>query len=88
MPRIIFDTILNNFNEIDIQKLTQPLIAIYKHPRDYPEKYVARLWDISKPTQYIVLSDNIDNIRQAIPFWMVRLMPTEWDDPVLVETWL
>lgn len=84
------DVVLNNFNEVDIRRLAHlPIIAIFKYPADYPEKYVARLWDIcKKPTQYIVLEDNIDNLRQAIPPGMLKLMPTEQDDPVLVETWL
>lgn len=89
MRGLVFDTVLNNFSEINIREQTcLPIIAIYKHPRDYPGQYVARLWDIDKPTHYIVLNDNIDSLRQIKPLWMTILMPTERDDPVLVETWL
>lgn len=84
------DVVLKNFSEIDMQKVAFiPIIAIYKHPTDYPEKYVARIWDILKePTQYIVISDNIEDLRQSIPPGMNRLMPFAQDDPVIVETWL
>jgi hypothetical protein len=66
-----------------------PVIAVYKHPKDYPDKYVARLWDIhKKATRYIVTGDSLEHIRSKIPDTMHRLPPTPVDDPVIVETWI
>ena len=83
------DVILNNFSEIDIFSIAKhPIIAIYKHPADYPSSFVARLWDLTRPTMYIVLRDNINDIRQTIPPVFDRLLPTKQDDPVIYETWI
>lgn len=83
------DIILNNFQEIDIHKIKQiPIIAVYNHPTDYPDNFVARLWIGNKPSRYVVLCNNIDELRQSIPPWMQKLMPADQDDPVIIETWL
>jgi len=83
------DVILDNFNEINIRLATKmPLIAIYDHPSDYPDKFVARIWDVDIPTRYAVLRDDLESIREVIPPWMVRFVRSDKDDPVIVETWL
>ncbi|MDR1630064.1 MAG: hypothetical protein LBS36_07630 [Oscillospiraceae bacterium] len=65
-----------------------PLICIYKHPKDYPDKYVARLWDRNIPTQIMATSETLEGIREKIPEGMVRLNRDATDDPVIVETWI
>jgi len=66
-----------------------PIIVVYNGSKDYPDKFVARLWDIdNKPTQYIVLKDTMDEIRETIPHGMIRYEAFMNDDPVIVETWL
>ena len=84
------DVIVNDFDAIFTMLLARvPIIAIYKNPTDYPNKYVARLWDLDKPTQYIVLRDDLNDLRQrAIPRGMHKFMRAECDAPALVETWL
>jgi hypothetical protein len=57
-----------SFNIYDVAKL--PLIAVYEHPKDWPDKYVARLWDVVKkphPTRYMVLGEHLKEIRDKIP---------------------
>lgn len=67
---------------------TLPMITIYKHPDDYPEKYVARVWDANHPTHIIALADTLEEIRQTIPPNMTRLPHMAGDDPCIVEVWL
>lgn len=70
-----------------------PLITIYKNPTDYPEKCVARLWDVGKgvhrPTEIAVIADNIMELRSKIPWDSMIVIPrSPQDDPKIVETWI
>ena len=35
--------IIHSFQEVDLSAIAIPSIAIYKHQRDIPDKYVARV---------------------------------------------
>ena len=66
-----------------------PIIVVYYNPLDYPNKYVARLWDInSKPTRFVMVKNDIGTIRGNIPAGMVKFLRSVNDDPAIVETWL
>lgn len=65
-----------------------PLICIYERPADYPDKYVARLWDLQRPTGLIAIADTLEEARAAVPPGMVPLARDERDDPCIVETWI
>ena len=73
-------------------KLTEqaaiPVIIVTANQDDYPQRYVARLWDMSVPTstQYIALEDTLEELRKTIPAEMSRL-PAAPDDSI-VEAWL
>jgi hypothetical protein len=36
---------VKSFSEVDTSGLKQPIICVYSHPADYPEKCVARIFD-------------------------------------------
>jgi hypothetical protein len=61
--------------------------TIYKHPRDYPEHYVARLWLWGDPTERVLTAETLEEIRTLIPRGLVRLNRMPDDDPAIVETW-
>ncbi len=84
------EIVLESFLDINLNQLVKvPIIVIYNSPKDYPNKFVARLWDIhNKPTKYVIIKDDIESIRSIIPKTMVRLNRNTEDDPVIVETWL
>ena len=65
-----------------------PIITIYEKPKDYPDKYVARLWDMNKPTEIVTFAESLDTIRLTVPSWMVKLNRCPDDDPCILETWL
>ncbi len=73
-------------------KLTEqaaiPVIIVTANQDDYPQRYVARLWDMSVPTstQYMALEDTLEELRKTIPAEMSRL-PAAPDDSI-VEAWL
>lgn len=76
----------------DYEELTEqaaiPVIIVTENQDDYPQRYVARLWDMSVPTstQYMALEDTLEELRKTIPAEMSRL-PAAPDDSI-VEAWL
>ena len=65
-----------------------PLICIYDHPTDYPDKFIARLWDCSAPTNIIATADTLEELRAKIPDCMVKLDRHPQADPCIVEVWI
>ena len=66
-----------------------PIFVIYKHPADYPDKYVSRVWALDKPTNMIALADSYEEILEKIPQdRTTRFERTPIDDPCIVESWL
>lgn len=84
------DMILDTFVGIKLNTMsTVPIITVYKKPKDYPDKYIARLWDINnKPTRFVVVADTLENIRRLVPKNMTCIPPSEKDDPVIVEVYI
>ena len=73
----------------ELRKWTRmPIIAIYKHPKDYPDKYVARVFDIDRPTFLAVTADTLEEIRGCVPEGMHRVPRSQNDDPTVVESWI
>lgn len=83
------DRIVTRFNYARLVKqTTMPIIMIFESPEDYPGKYVARVFDVDKPTNLAAVADTYEELQQAIPAGMVRLERNEKDDPVILETWI
>ncbi|BBB91038.1 MAG TPA: hypothetical protein PKA28_10720 [Methylomusa anaerophila] len=81
---------IESFSEINIpgMGLFIPIIVVYRSPKDYPEKYVARLWDLARPIEIALTRDTLSEIRKEIPLGFVNLGRQENDDPVIVESWV
>lgn len=60
------------------------IITIYKNPSDYPDKFVARIFNICTPTQYISLAGTLEGIMEKMPDNKVFFERTEKDDPVII----
>lgn len=82
------DFILNNFDNVDFTQIKVPIITVYDHPADYPKMLVARIWDMNKPTNVIVMNENINILRALIPKNMTMFQPAQKDDPCIKEIWL
>lgn len=70
------------------KELTLPLICIYEKPKDYPSGYVARVFDLNRPTLLYWTGDTITRVRDAIPPEMHRIPRSQGDDPAIRETWI
>ncbi|MBQ2634039.1 MAG: hypothetical protein IJF88_05630 [Oscillospiraceae bacterium] len=84
------DRIVTRFDYARLVKQTTiPIITVYAHPADYPDKYVARVWDVNRPTSLAAIADTYEELLQAIPTnQMTRMEPSPKDDPVIRETWI
>lgn len=43
-----------------------PIIAVYQHPEDFPEKCVARIYELDKPTDTLMIKDTLEEIETDI----------------------
>lgn len=43
---------------IDFSGLVLPIIAVYKNPEDYPNDCVARVFDLERPTNVIIVKES------------------------------
>lgn len=64
--------------------------TVYDHPTDYPDKYVARLFEGDQATASIIIADSLETLRMILCFEMglARLARFAGDDAKIVETWL
>ena len=68
--------------------------TVYDHPKDYPDSYVARRFDVdadgAKPTATMIACPDLDTLRNILAFelHLTPLARSKEDDPVIVETWL
>lgn len=71
---------------------TLPIWTVYQSPRDFPGKFIARLFVISRgypaPTTLAVVGDNLDDVRRCISAGLFRTVRWKDDDPCIVETWI
>jgi hypothetical protein len=72
--------------------LTMSQWVIYDHPRDYPDQFVLRRWDITGSilvaTDEMALAKTLPEIRAKIPRDLYCLERFADDDPCIVEVWL
>jgi hypothetical protein len=68
--------------------------VIYDHPRDFPDKFVARRHYIvrgdpePRASEEYITADSLDEIRQRVPQGLACLARYAEDDPNIVEVWL
>ncbi len=82
--------IVDNFHGVNWWKKTKvfPIFTIYHNPKDFPEKYVVRLFDGKAPTRLLAVKDTLEEARKTIPPLFKQMDRSPIDDPVIVETWL
>lgn len=72
-----------------IRKRRYSRISIaFKNPKDFPDKFVVRLFDGQQPTRLVAVKDTLEEARATIPKIFYKVPRSEKDDPVIVETWL
>ena len=82
---------INTFAQVDLSGMKKPIIVIYNNPKDYKGYFVARIWELDKPTDTLMLKKSLSKIREDIKAHlpnMVRLPKAQNDDKAIVETWI
>ena len=46
---------MESIREVDFSGLKVPFVAVYGHPDDFPDKYVARIYELDKATDTIMV---------------------------------
>lgn len=84
--------IVESFCQVDFSGMVCPLVTVYKKPLDFPDEYIARVWEGkgARPTDTAIKRATIQEIREDIVAagFTVIFAPAEDDDPHIVETWM
>ena len=85
--------IVDNFHGVNWrQKLVMPIFVVYRDPKDFPGKFVVRIFDGKKPLRLVTVKNSLEAARAAIqqgpPFEFGNMGRFTEDDPVIVETWI
>lgn len=82
--------IVQNFHGVDWHKQCRvfPIFTVYKNPKDFPDKYVVRLFDGQRPQRLMTVSDTLEEARRTIPPMYLRTPRSATDDPIIVESWI
>ena len=66
--------------------------AVYYKPKDYPNGYIARRYEIrpneARPSEDAFHSNSLEGIREQMPEGLFCLARTPNDHPSVVEVWL
>ncbi len=80
--------VVESFEDVDCSVLKFPIFVIYDRPKDFPDKIVLRIWDVDKPTNVVMLFDDLGDARAVLPAHFVRIPRSVADDPIIVETYI
>ena len=85
MENIIISTI----EEAELTGFMLPLVTVYHNPEDFPHKAVARIFNVDKPTKYIMVADSVEELENRLSeAGLYRLERRAEDVPAIVSVWL
>jgi hypothetical protein len=85
---MINDIVVDSFDNLLDKIETMALVTIYQNPIDYPNKYVARLFDLERKTPYVILADELNELTGKLPDYMIGFERDINDDPCIVCTFM
>lgn len=80
--------VIDSFYNVDYSDLKMPIIAVFYNTLDFPNTFVARLFDLQSPTNLIVVDDTLEGIRSKIPNIFTVIPRSKEDHETVVESWL
>lgn len=79
-------------SQVDFSCLQMPMITIYEKPADFPNVFIARVWDGAGPkaTNIITIRFSLQEIREDIQAAGLGVVfpRADGDEPHIVETWV
>lgn len=84
------DKRVDSIKEVNLNDYEMPMIVVYDHPKDYPDNYVARVFDVGNPTNAVIVKDDVDEIQQDIRenTDMIFFPRDAKDAPHIVGVWM
>lgn len=84
------DKKVDSIKEVDLSGFEMPMIVVYDHPTDYPDNYVARVFEVGNPTNTVIVKDNVDEIQEDIRknTYMIFFPRDAADKPCIVGVWM
>lgn len=86
--------IVDNFHGVNWFEKVKifPNFVVFYNPKDFPGKYVTRLFDGPVPLRLLTVKDTLEAARAAIPqgppLGFLRTDRQETDEPQIVEVWI
>jgi hypothetical protein len=71
-----------------LRKEGLPLWVVTEGVSDYPGKVCARAWVLDKPSNAVLLADDLTTLREMLPPDLIPFHRDPSDPPTVVETWL
>lgn len=60
------DIRVESIGQVDLSDLAVPVAAVHVNSIEYPEKVVARIFDIDKPTNVVIVKNSLEEIQKDI----------------------
>ena len=80
---------MERLNYAYLRKLCRiPILTVYNSPKDFPGRFVIRLFDVDQPTMLCFAADTLEAVRAVVPPEMRRLARHPDDDPCIVEAYV
>ncbi len=65
------------------------LWTIYDRPTDFPDSFVARRFELDRPTNEVIVARDLEALRDCFrDIGLYRLERWAQDDPKIVEVWV
>ena len=89
-PKEIMEDWVESIREVDFSGLKVPFVAVYGHPDDFPDKYVARIYELDRATDTIMVKETLEEIEMDIKeHTAMTFIPRGTADvPSLVGVWM
>ncbi len=84
------ETRVESIGKVDFSEVKMPMIAVYESPEDFPGECVARIYDLDKPTDTVMVKGTMEEVQRDIRenTGMVFLPRGAEDVPSLVGVWM
>ena len=84
------DKIVRSIKQVDMSDIYIPFIDVYENPEDYPGMCVARIFDMNRPTDTVIVRKTVKEINRDIKRHhdMIKVARTKDDVPSLVCMWV
>ncbi|EOS72479.1 hypothetical protein C817_05493 [Dorea sp. 5-2] len=81
---------VGSIRNVDLSGLRFPVIAVHESPEDFKGQCVARVFDMDKPTDTIIVKDTVEEINEDIRrnTHMAYMERDPNDVPSLVGVWI